>query len=319
MTMQGHHAGVKAQCYYTAFGLTLASDFRFDALAEIAPPANGADLSVLRSRGIVRASHAGDPFFEISPDRQYLHWRTVGAFLIRDPATVLVDPHEGVSDHLVSQAFLGLVFSLVLERHGILSLHAGAVEVGGKALVFLGDKGAGKSTTTGALVARGHALVTDDLVAVAGAAEADAPPLVQPGFPSMKLWPDSIAALGLPDQDDDRLVHPTISKRQKRMATSMAQVPVPLGALFQLRRTREAAAPVARRLAPHIALQAVLRFTFMARYGETRLGPSHLALHMRRCGGIVARVPVYDLEIPEDMSRLPELAQVVENAIDRNR
>ncbi len=301
------------QRYYTAFGLTLASDFAFEVLEEIAPPASGVDLTVLRSRGLVRTDHDMDPLFDIAPDRQYLHWRSVGAFLIEDPSIVRIEPHDGVSDHLVSQAFLGLVFSLLLERRGTLSLHAGAVDVDGRALVFLGDKGAGKSTTTGALVARGHALVTDDLVAVTGADQSGAPLLVQPGFASMKLWPDSVSALGLPEHSEDRFVHPSSSKRQKRVTTPTARSPVPMGALFQLYRSPEIAAPAVRRLVPHMALEVVMCFTFMARYGETRLGREHLALHMKRCGGIVARVPVYELEIPDDITRLSDLVEVVQN------
>ena len=131
----------------------------------------------------------------------------------------------------------------------------------------------------------------------------------------MKLWPDSIAALALPKAAEDRPVHPSVSKIQKRMPLGIAPGPVPMGAIFLLRRTAETAAPKAYRLQPHLALQAVLRFTFMARYGESKLGPEHLALHMKRCAGIVAHVPVFDLHIPEDFGLIADVAELVEKNV----
>ena len=300
---------------YSVFGLTLASDFELDALEEITGPDRPIDLRAVRATGVRRADPPpSDPFFDIAPDVQYLHWSFVGAFRITRPDLVEIEPHEGISDFQVSQAFLGLVISLVLERQGILCLHASAVSVAGRAAIFLGDKGAGKSTTNGALLARGHLALTDDLVAVESRAPGTAP-LVRPGFSTMKLWPDSLAALALEPQEGDQRVHPSVTKLQKRIAAPMARDPVLMGGLFVLARSPDIAAPQARHLPPHQALQMVMRYTFMARYGETRLGQAHLAAHLRRCGNIVAHAPVYDLQIPADLSRLGDLAKTIEEVI----
>ncbi len=297
---------------YSVFGLTLASDFDLDVLEDATGSDQPIDLHAVRTKGVIRSEAPPvDPFFDITPDAQYLHWSFVGGFRIARPDLVEIEPHEGVSDFQVSQAFLGLVISLALERQGILALHASAVSVDGRAAIFLGDKGAGKSTTNGALLARGHLALTDDLVAV----EMDAAgkePLVRPGFSTMKLWPDSVAALQLAADEDDRLVHPLVTKLQKRIPAPMAPDPVPMGAVFVLRRSPEVTAPAAERLAPHDALQMVMRYTFMARYGETKLGQAHLVAHLRRCGAIVAQVPVYALHIPADLARLGDLAETIE-------
>lgn len=301
--------------HYAVFGLHLASDFVLEVLAPAAASPNQDVLQVRRTRGLRPATpFPVDPYFDIQPGRQFMNWNAVGAFCIEDDRTVLIDPVEGVSDHLVSQAFLGLVMSLVLERRGILCLHASAVSIDGKAAIFLGDKGAGKSTTCATLLARGHVPVTDDLVAVDGAP--GAVPLVRPGFDSMKLWPDTVEALALGEDAGDRLIHPSVTKVQKRMRTPMAPAPVPMGGLFVLRRDAGIAAPAVRRLPPHEALQMVLRYTFMARYGETRLGREHLAGHMKRCGAVVAGVPVYDLMVPADLTRLGDLAKTIEGCFD---
>lgn len=297
---------------YTAFGLTIRSDFALEVLDELIPPPAQVDLELIRTPGLIRDQHPPvDPFFDITPDHQYLHWMAIGSFVIDSPARVRVSPHDDVSDHLVSQAFLGLVMSLVLEQRQILCLHAGAVNVAGRAAVLLGDKGAGKSTTSAAMLQQGHLPVTDDLVAVDFDMGADDAPLIRPGFSSMKLWPDSIAALKLDSHSTDRRIHPQTTKLQKRMPVPIPRQNVPFGAAFVLRRSAQAQTHQAHRLPPHEALQMILRYTFMARYGETRLGRAHLVAHMRRCSALVARVPVFELHIRDDLEGLADLADVI--------
>lgn len=294
---------------YTVFGLVLRSDFELEFLEEVGPAAEEIDVHVLRSSHVIREGpYPYDPYFGIQPDSQYMHWSFVGGFFIPDPSQVLIEPYDGVSDHMVSQALLGLVMSLVLERRQVLCLHASAVTVEGRAAVFMGDKGAGKSTTSGALLARGYSPITDDLVPVTAAEDA---PIVAPGFSSIKLFPDSVAALALADAEGDRRIHPQSDKMQKPMPVPVPRQTVPMGAVFVLKRAPDVDSPYVEALPPHEALQMVMRYTFMARYGETRLGPVHLMHHMKRCGGVVAHAKVYNLWIPDDLGQLDALADVI--------
>lgn len=101
---------------------------------------------------------------------------------------------ETENDPFAAQCVVGPGLGVVLHRRGRVVLHGSAVDVGGRAVVLVGDKGAGKSTTAAALLARGHALLTDDLVALAGPSAA---PTVLPGPAQMKLWPASAEAFGI--------------------------------------------------------------------------------------------------------------------------
>ena len=299
---------------YKAFGLVIRSDFALDVLEPV--EAGDADVHVIRSTGIIRdGSPSVDPYFDMNADRQYMYWRAIGGYLIRDDHTVLVETHPGSSDHLVSQALLGLVMSIILERRKLLCLHASAINIAGQAAIFLGDKGAGKSTTCGAMLARGYVPVTDDLVAVEHSVDSDRFPVIRPGFSCMKLWPDTIEALALDTHSNDRLIHPQTTKVQKHMPVAIPDRSVPVAAAFVLRRDSGVQQTHAIRLPAHEALQMVLRYTFMARYGESTLGRDHLKLHMRRCAGLVARMPVYALHVCEDLGQLDDLTDEIQRVV----
>jgi hypothetical protein len=304
---------------YKTFGLIIRSDFELEVLEPCAAGEGEIDLHVVRTRGIIRdPAPAFDPYFDIQPGVQYMHWRAIGAYLLERDDTVLVETHAGISDHQVAQALLGLVMSIVLERRNLLCLHASAVNVNGRAALFMGDKGAGKSTTSGSMLARGHLPITDDLVAVENTTTPDLIPAIRPGFSCMKLWPDSIEALALEARDSDRLIHPKITKVQKQMPVAIPDENVPIGAAFVLRRDPEVTQTHAVRLPAHEALQMVLRYTFMARYGESKLGRDHLIAHMKRCAGVVAKTPVFDLHIRADLTDLDALSAEIARIVGKD-
>lgn len=102
----------------------------------------------------------------------------------RDRAADAAAFHHAILDQFLPRLLAG---------DGALMLHAAAV-VGadGRALLILGETGCGKSTLCAALVRAGARLLTDDCVRVAvdaGGARAI------PGYPGIRLLPDSLAAL----------------------------------------------------------------------------------------------------------------------------
>ena len=94
---------------------------------------------------------------------------------------------------------LGPVMGCVLCARRIPCLHASAVAIDGTdgrepgaAVAILGPKCGGKSTLAAALAQRGHAVLSDD---VAVLFEDSGSFMVQPGYPRMRLWPNSIERL----------------------------------------------------------------------------------------------------------------------------
>ncbi len=105
---------------------------------------------------------------------------------------------------------LGPVFGLLLRLRGITALHASAVAIADRAVLFVGAEGAGKSTTAAAFAKLGYAILSDDIVAVStvsaepqasssseGAVRSNPRPtfLAFPAYPHLSLWADSAQAL----------------------------------------------------------------------------------------------------------------------------
>jgi len=70
-------------------------------------------------------------------------------------------------------------------------------EFRGRCVAFLGSPGAGKSTTAAAFARDGHAVLSDDIVALV---DQEGTFEVLPAYPHLCLWPDSVTMLyGSPD------------------------------------------------------------------------------------------------------------------------
>ena len=80
---------------------------------------------------------------------------------------------------------LGSCFATLLQQRGAMVLHASAVAVRGRAVLFCGPSGAGKSTLAAMLSQRGYPLLNDDVCSVTPTA---AGYTVHPDGRRLKLW-----------------------------------------------------------------------------------------------------------------------------------
>ena len=127
----------------------------------------------------------------------------------------------------------GPILGFVLRRRGHVALHASAVRVGSGAMMLVGPHGAGKSTIAAALVARGCALITDDVLHVRRTASGW---VAEPFAAGLKLWPDAAALVLGPAVSLPRLT-PTWDKRTlgvNRLGVNAASAPVPVQSILFL-------------------------------------------------------------------------------------
>ena len=144
---------------------------------------------------------------------------------------------------------LGPVIGFVLRLRGVTCLHASAIALGEQSIALVGPPGAGKSTTAAAFARRGFSVISDDVVALTEEGEDF---LVQPAYPRVNLWSDSVRTLFGSEEALPRIT-PTWDKRYLALGKNdftFASKPLPLAAIYFLcPRDRSLTAPVVEAIA----------------------------------------------------------------------
>ena len=202
---------------------------------------------------------------------------------------------------------LGPVFAFILRLRGVTCLHASAIAVEGRAVVFVGPAGAGKSTVAATFARRGYAVMSDDVVALHDDGGA---PSVQPGPSRIRLWPESVLALYGSAEALPRLT-PTWDKRFLDAASDghrFQERPLPLSAIYVLgERGSHPTAPRVEPLSPAAALIALVTNTQASHLADEGIR----ARDFRRLGRVATSVRVCRAIPHEDVARLPALCDAV--------
>jgi hypothetical protein len=222
-------------CRYWISGLVVQSEVELPS-ATIAADEHQAPDIVIR---------AGDvPARLESPLHTTEAWETrSGLFLLRIPGVarfLIVQGREIVFDlspehepRTVALYLLGTCFAILLQQRGNLVLHASAIAADGRAMLFCGRSGAGKSTMAAMLCRRGYALLNDDVCnltpAIGDTYE------VRPDGRMLKLWSESLDQLEWTTQPGMAV---RADQEKYFFAPPVSEVlPQPVAAIYILRET----------------------------------------------------------------------------------
>lgn len=260
-----------------------------------------------------------------NPD--FVFARLPGQDVIRIPgaADYYVSDH-GITCHLVDQrhlylveiALLGMVFAFWLERRGTVTLHASVAVVGDAAVGFLGASGGGKTSTLLACLAGGHALLTDDLLAVR---EESTRVRAERGYPALRLLPEQVERFVGQSPAELALLHPDFEKRRALVGDGgfgrFADGPARLRRLYLPERLTTAGATVhVEPLRPDEAVMTLLRHSFLPREVQ-RFGWQ--ARRLAQIPGMTRHLQVSRLRYPSGFERLPEVVAAVERDLAGSR
>jgi hypothetical protein len=306
-----NQADQKHYRHHRAFNLRFASTLPLPEL----PEAAAAPADVVISEGPVpqRLPAAevqqegwlfeGHLYYQIGRGEALLDILEAGRYLIRGGESITIQRRAGVADDQVRFYLLGSCLGFLLLSRGLFAFHGSAVSDGERCWLFIGESGAGKSTTAAALLQRGYRLLADD-VSLVGFDEAGQA-LVYPAFPQIKLWEDSARALAL-DEQALSLILPDWEKFKLKVSQHFAAEPVPLAAIFQLW-------PVEGGELAVQLLEGVERFAALSPNiykGEAITGYGLEKAHFAFCTRLLQELPIYRLERPSghfNLAAIPEL------------
>ena len=297
---------------YVAYGIRLTTVFPLDDL----PLADGpTDVTIRSGRvtdSMVETVMAGERSFEnpgakfrFSPRGMYAKWDRVGKVLVRDGKEVIVEREPGVTLEDLSPFLTGPVLAAVLHQRGYFVLHASCVSINGAAALFVGPKGSGKSTIAALLKARGHLLVSDDIVPLSVGSETI---LIEPGFPRIKLYDDSIEAIG-GDPTDYPTIHRFASKRSFQTTDLWDGDPIPLRSIYLLNESSEF------HITELTGINAFIEIMKNAHLGRFLEETESQSTYFQSCREITKTVPVFRLDRPSSFAEMPRILGGLEHHI----
>lgn len=290
---------------HSAFALTIASEVPLVDL----PPGNGVPDVEIRIASLDAQRPDSDAWNVIATAGEARGWApAAGAFRVRGGNEIVIDPMPDADDRALRLAIVGPLLGVILAQRGRFVLHASSVAIDGKAAAFAGPSGRGKSTLVAALASAGHPLIADDMSVIdtSGAA-----PVVQPGFPRVKLWPDSASALAH-DVDALPLIHPERTKRSLQVPASFHAEPLPLARCYLLEDGDEESVTEP---AGSEAILSLIKTTYQASWmHESGVSGSNLL----QCGALVRSGVVRRLRRRRSFDALPEVIRFIESDVRRS-
>ncbi len=221
--------------WYKVSGLAVRSEICLPGLIPlddvVAPEVTIREIDVPQALDDVIAT---GPNWQRSATQFLLEIPSIGHFLLDDGHSIGFSRAPGIGDQDIAIFLAGNVFGILLHQRKHIVLHASAIAVNGKAVLFCGVSGAGKSTIAAALGSRGYTLVTDDQAAIT--LDGSGVPIVHPDGRFLKLWTRSIDALAL-DERKGEAMRDRLDKFYVEPGLASA-VAMPVGAVYLLREER---------------------------------------------------------------------------------
>jgi hypothetical protein len=189
--------------------------------------------------------------------------------------------------------------AVLLLQRGLLVLHASAVSVDGKAVVFLGSRTAGKSTMTAALHREGYQMIADDVV---GIKIDDGMSVVVPGVPQIRLGDDTIEGVGI--EETIRYEHDRGPEKSYQPIDNQSNE-TELGSIYTLQNNDTTCI---NNLDGPIAFFQLVTST----YAQGLLSDTDATTeHFEQCAAVLNQVSLRQLARPKSFERLPEVAELI--------
>ncbi len=239
--------------FYQVSGLSVQSEIELPGLIAAA---GGRPPEVTIRRGPVPDTLPGatvlGPTWQIAGKQFLMRVPDIARFLLKNGNEIVFAVESDAKAADIPVFLIGTVFGILLHQREQIVLHASAVRVNGRAVLFCGASGAGKSTVAAALAQRGHPLVTEDVCTLT--MDGSGAPLVHPDGRQLKLWAQAIERLDLAQQRGER-VRASLEKFYVEPSEAFTE-PLPLGAVYALREARPPHAPGIER--PNVVDAALL-------------------------------------------------------------
>ncbi len=319
---------------YSAFGLRLVSSRQLHGLTPIDGETAIADLRIefLEEASEAIGDQAGETLWyttdildeQGNPALRIWKGQSAGEYFIRYVngltfclnaaiTRVRVLCGQSMSHADVCSFLLGPVMGIALRVRGTTCLHASAVEIRGSAVAFLGEMGAGKSTTAAIFARNGHAVLTDDIVALEKCGDAF---FARSSYPFLNLLPDAMA-LVFGTGDGRCSTDPEVEKTQVMLDGRVLRFESRLLVLDRVYILERASETTAATILPVRPQEALIELSSQT-YANKILDQQMRAREFQMLGELVRNVPVRRLITPANGLGINNLYRAIIQDVSSN-
>jgi len=229
-------------------------------------------------------------------------------WLDRRLETIWASWPESFTVDLAIGYLVGPVLGMLLRSRGVVCLHASVVAINGRSAVFVGQEGAGKSTTAACFAQLGFGVLSDDIAALV---ELKNIFHVLPAYPRVNLWPHSVKLLyGSPDALPQ--IMPDWNKRCLRLGgdgeTRFEERALPIGAVYVLGDSTANSAESVESISPKTAIMTLVTNSYSTNF----LDAKQRAEEFEVLGRLVTAVPVRKVNAKRGTLPVDELCDVIQ-------
>ena len=254
-----------------------------------------------------------------TPDGYVLSFANLADFVIDGAGSHVLccNAADGVSRETIRHLLIDQVLPLVVNLRGREALHATAVATRSGVCAFTGPAGSGKSTLAASFVLAGYPLVCDDCLALSQGR----PTMTFPGYPGLRLWDDSMRALGASARYLKPVAHYTTKSRwqDRSRHADFCSTTRRLARIYLLERARSrkhSGRVLIQELAPGDALIGLVKAAYRLDIADRAM----LRRQFQFLAGVAERVAVKRLIVPNEFSALADVRQaVLQDLSDRQR
>ena len=291
---------------YTAFGLTINSEFEIPELIET----TGTPIVTIKLGNVpekLEQITKKGVKYQATKDQFLLEVDRIAKFYVQDGRQITVDLLKEKADREVRLFLLGSAFGALFIQRGLLPIHGSAIKFGDSVSVFSGLSGVGKSSLAATFVKKGFQFLADDISVVNDELN------VMPGFPNMKIWDDVLKKLHL-KTDSLSEVRPDIKKYDLRSDQQFCNEALKLTKVFILN-TKNSHGFEYEELSGLAKFNAIKNNTYRYRFvGGLEKQPDHF----RILNKLLPNIKVYRISRPQSPILLNELADYLMETFQLN-
>lgn len=297
--------------HHQLFHLCVSSDTPLKELQTLACPPQDDDLIIRVAKGVVPESLPGDlpvnsiesyeeagieNSLQVSADEVLMTVSGLGAFHIRAGREIIWRA-DTTDQYRVDNFLVSMCLSSLMVQRGYVVVHSSAVKLNDSTVVFLGDSGAGKSTTAAAFARAGCQVVSDDVSVISPPPE----PKIWAALPFVRLLPDAFGEFQ-PHLGGEDVLREGVDKHLVDVTNGKScQGPESLGHLCVLEWGDELS------IEPITGAARLMAFVSSSAWFITVYEETLQRQNFERCGSVATSVPCWRLTRPRDFSKMPDM------------